>query len=348
MFQSFLDALGSADEAGAIALATELVDAGGDPVDVMFDLVVPAQREVGRRWAVGEWSVAQEHAATAVSEAVVAALAIRARWPTPTRGHVVVACAEREWHSLPARMVTHALRAAGWRATYLGASTPPAQLVRFLDETVADAVAVSCSVVKALPAARRMIEAVRESGRPVLAGGPAFGADEQRALALGATAWAADAREAVTKLEQIAPDAVPCEPLRHAGAEEHMEISLRFADFRQEILTRWQRGSTAGPPGNGGTSGAWLDGKSTVSVLESGLTQELAEDLAEHALHALAASLLSDDRSVLIDTDRWLVDLFTARGHDPLLAPRLWRAVRETVGELLPQARADLAVVVRG
>jgi MerR family transcriptional regulator, light-induced transcriptional regulator len=323
MSESFLDALGAGDENAAIAVALAAVDAGSDPVDLMFELVVPAQREVGRRWAVGDWTVAQEHAATAVSEAVVAALAARAQWPAPTRGHVVVACAEREWHSLPARIVTHAFRAAGWRATYLGACTPPGQLVRFLDETGADAVAVSCSVVAALPAARRMIEAVRESGRPVLAGGPAFGADAQRALALGATAWAADARAAVRTLEQITPGAGPCEPLRHAGADEHLEISLRFSDFRRGVLTRWE-----GEPA-------------------TELTGDLAEDLAEHALHALAASLLADDRTVLVDTDRWLVDLFTARGHDPLLAPRLWRAVRETVGEFLPQARADLAVVVR-
>jgi methanogenic corrinoid protein MtbC1 len=333
--KTFLDALGDGDEATAIAVALAEVDAGGDPVEVMFDLVVPAQREVGRRWAVGDWTVAQEHAATAVSESVVAALAARMVPPPPTRGHVVVACAEREWHSLPARMVTHALRAAGWRATYLGASTPPGQLVRFLDETGADAVAISCSVVRALPAARRMIEAVRESGRPVLAGGPAFGSDPQRALALGATAWAADARRAVAELDRITPGGGPCEPLRHAGADEHAEISLRFADFRRGVLDRWRRETPA--PASNGASGR--DGE---------LAEDLAEDLAEHALHALAGSLLAGDRTVLVDADRWLVDLFTARGHDPLLAPRLWRAVRETVGELLPQARADLAVVVRG
>jgi len=49
------------------------------------------------------------------------------------------------------------------------------------------------------------------------------------------------------------------------------------------------------------------------------------------------------DRAVLTDADRWLVELFTARGHDPALALRLWLAVRDTVGELLPLARADLA-----
>jgi methylmalonyl-CoA mutase cobalamin-binding subunit len=263
--------------------------------------------------------VAREHAATAISETVVAALAARMSPPPAPRGHFVVACAEREWHSLPARIVAHALRRAGWRTTYLGACTPPGHLVRFLDETGADAVAVSCSVAAALPAARRLIEAVRESGRPVLAGGPAFGADPRRALALGATAWAADAAGAVAAAAALTPQSGPCQPLRHDGADEHVEVQLRFADFRGQILARW-----ADPPG------------------------ELAGDLVDHALHALAASLLVDDRAVLTDADRWLVDLFTARGHDPVLAARLWLAVHDTVGELLPRARADLAGLATG
>jgi methylmalonyl-CoA mutase cobalamin-binding subunit len=226
-----------------------------------------------------------------------------------------VACAEREWHSLPARIVTHALRRAGWRATYLGACTPPGQLVSFLDETGADAVAVSCSGAAALPAARRLIEAVRESGRPVLAGGPAFGSDARRALALGASGWAADARSAPDVADRLIPAAAgPAEPLRHAGVDEHLEVVLRFADFRGQILARW-----TGPP------------------------DDLAADLVDHALHSLAASLLAGDRAVLTDADRWLVELITARGHDPALAPRLWLAVRDTVGELLPLAQADLA-----
>ena len=57
------------------------------------------------------------------------------------------------------------------------------------------------------------------------------------------------------------------------------------------------------------------------------------------------ASLLTGDRAVLTDADRWLVELFTARGHDPALAPRLWLAVHDTVGDLSPLARADLAAL---
>ncbi len=133
-------------------------------------------------------------------------------------------------------------------------------------------------------------------------------------LALGATAWAADASGAVAAADRLALEAGPCQPLRHAGVDEHVEVQLRFADFRGQILARW-----ADAP----------DG--------------LAGDLVDHALHALAASLLADDRAVLTDADRWLVDLFAARGHDPVLAARLWLAVHDTVGEFLPRARAGLA-----
>jgi MerR family transcriptional regulator, light-induced transcriptional regulator len=318
----YFGALAAADEQAAVAYVLGRVDAGADPVDVMLDLVAPAQREVGRRWAIGEWTVVREHAATAVSEAAVAALAARVPVVTAPRGHAAVACAEREWHSLPARLVAHTLRRDGWRATYLGASTPPAQLVRFLDESGADAVAISCSVAASLPAARRLIEAVRESGRPVLAGGPAFGRDAFRALALGASAWTGDPRRAAEILDELVGTAGPAPPLRHAGADEHAELALRFPDFRRETMRRW------------------------TALAEGALpAEDLAADLVDHALHALGAALLSNDPGVLKDAEEWSTDLIAARGCPPATARALWTAVRATVGEHLPAADRALAAI---
>ncbi|MFI5916365.1 B12-binding domain-containing protein [Dactylosporangium sp. NPDC051541] len=264
--RGYFQCLADRDSAGALRLCTELVDAGQSPVDVLLDVVAPAQTQVGLRWATGEWTVAHEHAATAISESVTIALGARIPQPTNPRGHVVLACAEREWHGLPARLVGYALQEAGWRTTFLGASTSPAQFARFLDDVDADAVAISCSVAAALPAARRMIDASREVGLPVLVGGGAFGADDTRAKSLGATAWARDARTAVLALAAITPPP-PDHTLtrRAAGLDEHAELVLRFAEFREQARNRW--------PGD----------------------SALAEDAVDHALHSLSATLLTDD-----------------------------------------------------
>ena len=93
----------------------------------------------------------------------------------------MIACAEREWHAVPAMIVAGALRAEGWQITLLGASTPTARLSRYLQDLGPDVTAVSCSVAAGLPNARGFIEASTTAGIPVLAGGAAFGPDDRRA-----------------------------------------------------------------------------------------------------------------------------------------------------------------------
>ncbi len=48
-------------------MVERLVQDGVEPIAVMVDLVAAVQRRVGQRWADGTWSVAQEHAATAIA-----------------------------------------------------------------------------------------------------------------------------------------------------------------------------------------------------------------------------------------------------------------------------------------
>ncbi|WP_249044837.1 cobalamin B12-binding domain-containing protein, partial [Crossiella equi] len=154
-----------ADPAAAVSTVEDLLAVGTDPVEVLVDVIAAGQRVVGTRWQRGEWTVAQEHAATAV--AVAATRAVRRtvdRLPR-TRGSVVVACAEREWHELPAMIIGCALRAAGWDTTVLGASTTPARLNQHLHDHGPDATAVSCSVLGALPAAVLASMKRRAAGR---------------------------------------------------------------------------------------------------------------------------------------------------------------------------------------
>lgn len=201
-WQSLAD--GDAERAASVAL--ELHRSGIALEDVLDGLVAAGQAEVGRRWAVNEWNVAREHRATSVSEEVVVRLdheivtAARDR-SAPERGQAVVSCVDGEWHALPSKVVATVLRQAGWKVHFLGASVPVSHLAQFIHDVGPDVTALSCSIPVNLRRARQMIEASREAGVPVLAGGPGFGPAGRWALALGANATAADARGAVAVLE---------------------------------------------------------------------------------------------------------------------------------------------------
>jgi hypothetical protein len=153
--ERFVDALARRDRKAAARQALGLLEAGAPVQELIQGLLGSAQAEVGRRWEANQWSVADEHAATAITDAVLGALAWRIE-AAEDQGHIVVTCAEGEWHSLPARMAAEVLRLHGWRVTFLGASTPADHLRRLLAEVdaVGWSLAARCRSFSAARSAR--------------------------------------------------------------------------------------------------------------------------------------------------------------------------------------------------
>lgn len=108
------------DTHAAMALIRRLKRSGVE-VETLVELVRTAQIEVGRRWFNAEWTVAQEHAATAVSDAVLNHLV--GQPPTgASSGRVAVVSAEGEWHVLPVRLLVRRLEDVGWPVWFPGGS----------------------------------------------------------------------------------------------------------------------------------------------------------------------------------------------------------------------------------
>lgn len=327
-YDRYWAALTTADRRTAIAVATDLVDRGVPVADVLAGLVSRAQIEVGQRWAANEWNVAREHAATSISEEVVAALGGRLD-AVGQAGIAVVSCVEGEWHALPARLLAETLRSADWDVRYLGASLPAAHLTQFIHDVGPDVVALSCSISTSLPRARRMIEAARDGGVPVIAGGRGFGVDGRWARLLGANGWAASGPEAVATL---ADSAWP-------------RFTERAPDFRQ-VDTAADR--------------VWDDLEMLAGATELELTRRFPamadyddeararthEDIG-HILNFLAASLYVDDVSLFADFLGWLDALLEAR-RVPAAAVTLGIDAVLAVLPDLPRARRFLLEAAAG
>jgi methylmalonyl-CoA mutase cobalamin-binding subunit len=187
--EALLEIAGAGSPRPAIALGLGLLAEGRSLEQVIVDVLAPVQREVGLRWETNRWGTADEHAATAVVDGVLGALSLEAAVPTRPRGQVVVACAEGEHHTLPARMGAEILRADGWDVLFAGGSMPADDLQRYAAEREPDAVLVSCTVPLFLPGARRCFTAIAKIGLPAFGVGAAFGPDERRARRLGALGW---------------------------------------------------------------------------------------------------------------------------------------------------------------
>jgi methanogenic corrinoid protein MtbC1 len=156
---------------------------------------------IGERWQANEVSVAQEHMATAIVQAVMTVALLRATPRAAANRRILLACVEGNQHALGLRMVADSFQLAGWEVRYLGASVPTVALVGAVVEWKPDLVGLSVSFAQQLPVVKAVIaqlEARLGATRPgVMIGGLAINAFAPLAELVRADATGVDAAEAL-------------------------------------------------------------------------------------------------------------------------------------------------------
>jgi methanogenic corrinoid protein MtbC1 len=290
----FLSSALLAERSGAADVAAELLAGGADPRRLITELLAPVQQLVGERWAEARCSVGQEHAVTAVSDAVLSTLTVGFE-PAPWREHAVVVCAEGEVHSLPGRMAAELLLLDGFRVTYLGAPLSAGHLARVLADLDADLVAVSCTRVANLPGAARSLAAARALGFDTAVGGGAIAGDRRRAATLGATVWL-ELGEGLRPLPQAGSlDLVTWEPLELAA------------------------GTLAG------SAVATLSARGLVDA--DAFRREEVQASIEDGVRVVAAAGMVGEPQLVDEHAGWMTRMFAAHGYPPALVPAIWEVL---------------------
>jgi excisionase family DNA binding protein len=108
--------------------------------------------ELGKRWACGQLTIAEEHMA---SDSLRRALArIGDTLPTRIDGPTcLLACAGQDDHTLGLTMAEVCLRESGWTPRWLGGRTPVSEIIRLVEERELAMVALSASLASSDPRA---------------------------------------------------------------------------------------------------------------------------------------------------------------------------------------------------
>jgi len=323
--REFLNILADGDPRAAARLANRLVNAGVPLSSVVLDLLAPAQVEVGRRWQVADWTVAHEHAATAATDAALAAAVLYGGSRHEFAPHgptLVVACAEGEWHTMPSRMAAEVLTAAGLRVTLLGPSLPAAHLQTYLTMVQPTALGLSCTLPLNLPGARRCVLAAHEVGVPVIAAGRAFGVDGRRARAVGADCWEP-----------------PLTAIPHLLAGWQQEPPVLRTPVPEPVET--SRLDTLGPGFVHAVVDELIRARPEVAGYDKRQLERTREDV-DYIRRFLSCALLIDDSTLFTDFVSWLRDLLAARGVARDVLVDSLRAIYRELGDGLPATRALL------
>jgi MerR family transcriptional regulator, light-induced transcriptional regulator len=209
----FLSALLARDSARARRTVEAALEDGVPIPDVYLEVLDPALREVGHRWAMGALNVAEEHYATAVAQSILDGLSRRlTRAPKDGRLAVVTGTPE-ELHAVGLRMVADFLEADGWEVILLGPGAPAHDITALVESEQPDVVALSTATAGVIDG---VVEVLRELSalepRPCIVAGGQFWTTETSpsALEFGADLVMQDPRELVAALHQrIPPLGVP-------------------------------------------------------------------------------------------------------------------------------------------
>lgn len=299
----YTDLAGAGDTAAAIHLVDSILDEGFGVPELVRDLLAPSQTLVGLRWERGEWSVAREHTATAVTNEVLTHLPSNQEKSATRREKVIVAMAEGDWHNTSARMIAAGLSHAGFSVTATPAGTSAGQVAAMIHDHGPRALVLTCSQPSLIPGARRLVVAAQDAGTPAVVGGRAFGTTAERANRLGANGWAADLIDGARKVAECVGFSEPSSRFEFGSSIEYSRLRQRLGEVTEAVRRS-------------------LEGEGRIS--------ERDMESALFLLRSLMASMLIEDTTILRDDAAWLANRTHCDG--PVLGP-----VINAISAALPQ-----------
>ncbi len=205
----YLAALHRGSGREADRLVEQALQGGATAGSVYLDLFQPVAYRIGELWLCNEWSVAEEHVATAIIERQMSDLQSAFRPERSCGRTLVIGCVEGELHRVGNRMVADFFTQAGWTVHSLGAEVPNAAFVAMTREMEPDLVGLTAQLVSHVPrveALSRALEREGLGGIPVIAGGLPFVQHPEVYRALDVRFCGGDAAEAVRCARALFPE----------------------------------------------------------------------------------------------------------------------------------------------
>ncbi|MCA9236394.1 MAG: corrinoid protein [Planctomycetales bacterium] len=167
------DAICTGNKSGAVAAAQAALDAGETVDALMNESLIPAMRQVGKRFECGEAFVPEMLIAARAMDAVLKILGPHLAYAgSQSKGRVCVGTVRGDMHDIGKNLVAMMLRGAGYEVDDLGVDCPPEKYVEAVGRG-AQAVCLSALLVTTMPAMNDAIVLLRGQGIdvPVIIGG---------------------------------------------------------------------------------------------------------------------------------------------------------------------------------
>lgn len=189
-----------------VELTNEGLALGMEPLDLLFEAMIPALEEVGRLFELGEYFVPEMLiAARAMQGAMEILRPLIAESGAEPIGVFVMGTVKGDVHDIGKNLCNTMLEGAGFEVYDLGVNVPPEKFVEAVQEHQPDALGMSAFLTTTMPMFKTNIEALQAAGLregvKILVGGAPV--SQEYCDAVGADGFAPDASSTVRLTKRL-------------------------------------------------------------------------------------------------------------------------------------------------
>lgn len=197
---------GSKEE--AVSLARQVIDGGGNPVELMDAAFIPAINEVGDRFGRGQLFLPElvmaADAMKAVTDVVNEIISSKAE-KQEAKATILIATVKGDVHDIGKCIVTSLFQANGFTVHDIGRDIDTDKIIEEAVNLNVDIIGTSALLTTTMPRQKDLEEALKSKGlrdrfKTMVGGAPVT---PRWATRIGADAYAEDAQDGVRKVEQL-------------------------------------------------------------------------------------------------------------------------------------------------
>lgn len=184
VYLDYFNSLLEGNKSHCSKIVTHLIDEGVPPKEIYTELFQKSMYQIGRMWDNCKINVANEHLATTITESLISTI-----YPViskiPKNGKkAIIACIDKEFHDLGAKIISDFFEINGWNTYYLGANMPIHDFLKMVEEKQPQIIGLSFNFYMNLT---RLTNFIEEIGKKfpeinIIVGGQGFNENDPALL----------------------------------------------------------------------------------------------------------------------------------------------------------------------
>lgn len=184
VYLDYFNSLIEGNKSKCSLIISDLIEEGIKPKEIYTELFQKSMYQVGRMWDNSKINIANEHLATTITESMINII-----YPVinkiPKNGKkAIIACIDKEFHNLGAKIISDFFEINGWNTFYLGANMPVNDFLKMIEEKQPQIIGLSFNFYMNLPRLIKFIEAIKEKfpEQKIIVGGQGFNNEDNSIL----------------------------------------------------------------------------------------------------------------------------------------------------------------------